>query len=171
MMLARISKQSSAARSPPHLLTLSSTGGIALTSYPIRNYNDYNKMAIPIKQLKFVKHPRYGPVYPVVCMDNSYEWPNTARFSTVFLTAFNTLTLYSTFYMPIFTAQFSAIVANPVFLVPSLVLNFVLYKRNYSLLYMDRSLINNIFLMPCGRKIICETRDQHSSEVTIADLF
>lgn len=164
-MLARISKQSGVARSQlPN-------GGVALTNYPVRNYNDYNKMAIPIKKLKFVKHPRYGPVYPVVCMDNSYEWPTAARLSTTLLTAFNGLTLYSTFYMPIFTAEFSALVANPMVLLPSLLVNFFLYKRNYALLYMDRSLVTNIFLMPCGRKFICETRDKQSSEVTIADLF
>ena len=165
-MLARISASPTlASRS-----VLTPAAG-ALVCYPVRSYNDYNKMAIPIKKLKFVNHPRHGSVYPVVCMDTSYGWPTLARLSTVSLTLINSMVLYSTFYMPIFTAEFSAIVANPFVLLPSLALNFVLYKRNYALLYQDRTMVTNIFLQPCGRKIIAETKNGESAEVTIADVF
>lgn len=84
-------------------------------------------MAIPLQKLKFVDHPRYGSVYPVVSIDRRNEWPNMARFSTAFLSVFNCLTIFSTFYMPIFTAEFAAIVAHPAILLPSIVMNIVFY--------------------------------------------
>ena len=145
----------------------------AIVSQPNRgfSYNEYNKMAIPLQKLKFIEHPRYGPVYPVVCLNRKHEWPNAARNGTALLTAFNGLVTYSTFYMPIFTAEFSAIVAHPLVLLPSLLINYYLYKRHYSLFYLDRSLLTSMYLMPCGRKITVETRDGDSKEVVIGDIF
>ena len=94
-----------------------------------------------------------------------------ARASTCSLSLFNGMVLYSTFFVPIFTAEFAAIVSNPAFLIPSLVLNVILYKRNYALFYQDRTLVTSIFLLPCGRKFVVETRDGHSKVVTINDVF
>ena len=116
-------------------------------------------------------HPRYGQVYPVVCINRRHEYPNLARFSTGFLSLFNSMVLYSTFFMPIFSAEFSAIFAHPLFLLPSLVLNTVLYKANYSLFYQDRSLVTSLFLRPCGRKFVVETRDGQTKDVMINDVF
>ena len=141
-------------------------------SIPVRNnVNEYNKIAIPLQKLKFIKHPRYGSVYPVITIDKSGEYPTLARLSTATLTLFNGLVIYSTFYMPIFTAEFSAIVAHPLLLMPSMLLNYYMYKRNYSLFYLDRSMVTSLFLLPCGRKIVVETRDGQSKEVTINDIF
>lgn len=132
---------------------------------------EYNKMSIPLKKLKFINHPRYGRVYPFVCIDRRNEWANTARFSTFALSILNGLVLYSTFYMPIFTVEFSAIVANPFVLLPSLAANFYLYKTHNSLFYQDRSLVTNMFLKPNGRYFICETRAGSSDIVKIDDVF
>jgi hypothetical protein len=136
--------------------------GLLASSLPTRSITDYNKMAIPLQKLKFVNHPRYGPVYPVVSIDRRHEWANTARFSTVLLSIFNSLTIYSTFYMPIFTAEFASIVAHPMILLPSLVANYVMYRKYYTLFYMDRSMLANMFLLPCGKKFIVETRSGES---------
>ena len=145
---------------------------VCAMSLPIRmNSDTYNKMAIPLQKLKFVNHPRYGQVYPFVSIDRRHEWANLARYSTVGLTIFNGLVLYSTFYMPIFTAEFAAVVAHPLVFLPSIAYNTYLYKAYYSLFYQDRSLVTSLFLMPCGRKFICETRDGDSNEVTINDVF
>ena len=139
---------------------------------PLRSFSDgYNKMAIPLQKLKFIKHPRYGCVYPVVSIDRRQEYPNVARLSTSLLSIFNGLVVYSTFYMPIFTAEFSAIVAHPLVMLPSLALNWVLYQRYYSLFYLDRSLLTSLFLKPCGTKFIVETRNGESKEVRIDDVF
>ena len=127
----------------------------------------YNKMAIPMQKLKFINHPRYGTVYPVVSVDRRKEYPRLARISTLSLTAFNGLIVYSTFFMPIFTAEFAAIFAHPFVMIPSVFLNYYLYRRNYSLFFLDRSLVTSIFLKSCGTKFIVETRDGESNEVTI----
>ena len=131
----------------------------------------YNKMAIPLQKLKFVDHPRYGKVYPVVSLDRRHEYPNVARFSLTALTFSNILTVYSTFFIPIFSAEFSALVANPAVLIPSLFLNYYLYKKHYPLFYMDRSLVTNLFLLSCGRKFVVETREGTSKVITITDVF
>ena len=73
--------------------------------------------------------------------------------------------------MPIFTAEFASIVAHPFVLLPSLVANYVLYRKYYGLFYMDRSMLTNMYLMPCGKKFIVETRNGESKEVTITDVF
>lgn len=99
-------------------------------SIPVRSitdFTDYNKMVIPLQKLKFIKHPRYGRVYPVVSVDRRNEWPNFARFSTASLSLLNSLFLFSTFYMPIFTAEFSALIANPIVFIPSFISNYILY--------------------------------------------
>lgn len=142
-----------------------------MVSVPIRSITAYNKMAIPLQKLKFIKHPRYGSVYPVCCVNTHHQYPNTARFSLCFLSLTNMMTIYSTFFVPIFTAEFSAIIANPMVLLPSLYLNYYLYMRHYPLFYQDRSLVTNIFLLPCGKKFVVETRDGASKEVTITDVF
>ena len=73
--------------------------------------------------------------------------------------------------MPIYTAEFSAIVANPLFLIPSLAMNYYLYKSSYSLFYMDRSIITNIFLKSNGKQIIAETRAGKSKVINIMDIY
>ena len=135
------------------------------------NRTGFNKMAIPLQKLKFIQHPRYGPVYPVCCIDRKHEYPNLARFSLGFLSLTNFMTIYSTFFVPIFTAEFSAIIANPAVFIPSLCLNYYMYKRHFPLFYMDRSIITNIFLMPSGTKFVVETRDGTSREIEINDVF
>ena len=128
-------------------------------------------MTIPLQKLRFIDHPRYGSVYPVVSVNTAGTYPNLARISTGLLSLMNGLVVYSTFYMPIFTAEFSAIVAHPFILLPSLLLNYYLQKRHYNLFYGNRTLVANMFLKPCGRKFIVETRDGQSCEVTITDVF
>ena len=165
-MLARISAGTNPSLTAIHGRNVAAAS--MLTSFPTRSYN---KMSIPLQKLKFVKHPRYGQVFPVVSVDKRNEYPNLARTSTSVLSFFNGLVLYSTFYVPIFTAEFSSIVAHPLVILPSLFLNFYMYKRFYSLFYMDRSIVTSIFLKPCGRKFIVETRDGDTCEVTISDVF
>ena len=73
--------------------------------------------------------------------------------------------------MPIYTAEASAILANPFFLLPSIALNYYLYKSSYALFYMDRSMITNIFLMDNGKQIITETRDGKTKVINIMDIY
>ena len=73
--------------------------------------------------------------------------------------------------MPIFTAEFAALVTHPLVLLPSLITNYILYKRYYSLFYMDRSIITSMYLKPCGTKLLAEMRNGESKELTITDLF
>jgi len=71
--------------------------------------------------------------------------------STIGLTLVNGAILYGTFVVPIFTAAFSALFANPLFLIPSLAFNFGLYKRSLIYFYGNRAEVVNIFLKPNGK--------------------
>lgn len=73
--------------------------------------------------------------------------------------------------MPIFTAEFAAIIAHPAILLPSIVMNIVFYKKYYSLFYGDRTMLVNMFLKPCGKKFIVDFRNGESKTVTITDVF
>ena len=106
---------------------------------------------IPKAKLNHIIHPRYGKVYPVLCINRKQEWPNLARFSTTALSIINFSIFYSAFCYPLYTAEASAIFANPLFFIPSIALNYILYKRHYSLFYGDRSIITNIFMMDDGK--------------------
>ena len=86
----------------------------------IQNTHRSFSIATPIQRLHFIDHPRYGKVYPVVTLNQDTHYRKTAMSSTVMLTLVNTSILYSTFINQIFTAAFSAIFANPIFLLPSL---------------------------------------------------
>jgi len=84
-------------------------------------------IATPIQKLHFVEHPRYGRVYPVVTINTNENWYKTTTASTLALTVVNTSILYSTFVMPLFKASVAAIFANPIFLIPSFTINYLLY--------------------------------------------
>jgi hypothetical protein len=91
--------------------------------------------------------------------------------SSVGLTVLNGAILYSTFVMPIFTATFSAIFANPIFLIPSLTFNYLIYKRSYIYFYGDRAEVVNMFLKQNGKQVIIETLDGESKIINNTDIY
>ena len=131
----------------------------------------FGKLSTPLQKLKFINHPRYGWVYPVLSMDRKREWPNLARFGLLSSTLLNSLILYSTFVMPIFTAEASAIFAHPLFLLPSLAYNVRLYSKHYALFYGDKSLITAMWLKKDGKTTIVEYRSGESRQVTNTDIY
>jgi hypothetical protein len=138
-----------------------------LLSTPFRNFS----IATPIQRLKFVEHPRYGKVYPFVTLNHDNHFPKTAMGSTVFMTMLNASIIYSTFIIPIYTAAFSAIFANPIFLLPSLTGNFLLWRRSSIYFYGDRSEVVNMYLKASGKQVIIETRDGESKTVNNTDIY
>jgi len=127
--------------------------------------------ATPMSKLRHIVHPRYGKVFPVVTISRKNEWPRLRRISTTSLSVVNFSIMWSALIMPIYTAEASAILANPFFLLPSIALNYYLYKSSYALFYMDRSMITNIFLMDNGKQIITETRDGKTKVINIMDIY
>ena len=140
---------------------------VALINQSIRNFS----IATPIQKLHFVEHPRYGNVYPVVTINTSEQWFKTTLASTLGLTVVNASILYSTFVMPIFKASVAAIFANPIFLIPSFTLNYLLYQRYYVYFYGDRAHVVNMYLKPNGKQVIIETRDGESKVVNNVDIY
>lgn len=83
----------------------------------------------------------------------------------------NTAILYSTFIMPIFSAAASALFANPFFILPSLITNYVVFKRSGVYFYGDRAEVVNLFLKQNGKQVIIETRDGDSRTVNNTDIY
>lgn len=54
---------------------------------------------------------------------------------------------------------------NPLFIVPSLYFNYVLYEKYYVYFFGARSHVQNIFLKPNGKEVILETRDGQSKSI------
>jgi hypothetical protein len=87
----------------------------------------------PPTKLHFTDHPRYGKVYPVVTYDFSKHGTFMPITSYVGLTLVNLLCMYGTFVTPIFTAAAASLLSNPLFLGPSLLLNFALHQKYFIL--------------------------------------
>jgi len=137
----------------------------------IQNTHRSFSIATPIQRLHFIDHPRYGKVYPVVTLNQDTHYRKTAMSSTVMLTLVNTSILYSTFINQIFTAAFSAIFANPIFLLPSLAGNYILWRRSAIYFYGDRAEVVNMFLKPNGKQVVVETRDGESKVINNTDIY
>lgn len=75
-------------------------------------------------------HPRYGKVYPVVTYDFSKHRTVLPLTGHVGLGLFNLMCLYGTFVQPIFTASAASLLTNPLFLVPSCYLSWVLHSKH-----------------------------------------
>lgn len=124
----------------------------------------------PQAKLHFIDHPRYGRVYPVVCMNDKELHFNKAKAACVGSTVLNTSIIYSLFIDPIFVPAITSVICNPLFVLPSLFLNYALFQRYY-VYFFNRSFITNMFLKPNGKQVIVETLDGESRVVNNKDFF
>ncbi len=124
----------------------------------------------PQAKLHFVEHPRYGQVYPIVCMNEKEIWFNAAKAACIGSSVLNTSIIYSLFIHPIFVPAITAVICHPLFIFPSLFLNYALMKRYY-VFFFNRSYVTSMFLKPNGKQIIVETLDGESRTVNNKDIF
>ena len=120
---------------------------------------------MPKYTLHFIDHPRYGKVYPFVSYDHSKNYfalPLTFGLIHSFI---NTVCLYGSFIAPIFTPVAASFLCNPMYLVPSLWINYAVMSKYYVYFYGARAHCQNMFLKPDGKTVILETRDGDSREV------
>lgn len=83
----------------------------------------------------------------------------------------NTSIIYTLFVQPIYAPAVAAVVCNPLFFLPSLVVNYMLFARYYPYFYHPRSHVINLYLKPNGKQVIVETRDGESKTVNNMDFF
>ena len=124
----------------------------------------------PSGTMHFINHPRYGRVYPVVSINPDDIYFRTARYSCIVPTILNSTILYSLFVQPIFVPAITAVICNPLFVLPSLFMNYALFQKYYSF-FMTRSFITNMFLKPNGKQVIVETLDGESKVINNKDFF
>lgn len=85
-------------------------------------------------------------------------------------TLLNSTIIYSLFVYPIFVPAITSVICNPLFVLPSLFMNYALFQRYY-VYFFNRSFITNMFLKPNGKQVIVETLDGESRVVNNKDFF
>jgi len=96
-------------------------------------------MMTPRSKLHFVDHPRYGKVYPVFAHNFDTSYFRLPVYSFFGLSAVNTFVMYGTFVSQIFAPAVSGFLCNPLFIVPSLYSNYVLFSKYYIYFFGGRS--------------------------------
>jgi hypothetical protein len=124
----------------------------------------------PQAKLHFIEHPRYGRVYPVVCMNEKQIYFNAAKAACMGSTLLNSSIIYSLFVTPIFIPAITTVICNPLFVLPSMFLNYALFSRYY-VYFFSRSFITNMYLKENGKQVIVETLDGESKTVNNKDFF
>jgi hypothetical protein len=104
----------------------------------------------PQANLHFIDHPRYGKVYPVVCMNEKQIFFNLAKSACMGSTILNSSIIYSLFVSPIFVPAITSVICNPLFILPSFFTSFALFSRYY-VYFFNRSFITNMFLKENGK--------------------
>ncbi len=138
----------------------------SLISQSVKSFS----IVAPQATLHFIDHPRYGKVYPVVCMNDKQIYFKLAKGASIFSSVLNSTIIYSLFVSPIFVPAITAVICNPLFVLPSFFLNYALMQRYYAY-FFNRSFITNMFLKPNGKQVIVETLDGESKVVNNKDFF
>lgn len=124
----------------------------------------------PQAKLHFIEHPRYGRVYPVVCMNDRQLFFNAAKAACLGSSLLNSTIVYSLFVSPIFVPAITAVICNPLFILPSFFLNYALFQRYY-VYFFNRSFVQNVFLKENGKQVVVETLDGESRVINNKDFF
>ena len=138
----------------------------SLTSTPTRAFT----IVAPQGSLHFIDHPRYGKVYPIVSMNDQQIYFQLSKSACLGSSLLNSIIIYSLFVYPVFVPAITAVVCNPLFVVPSLFMNYALFQR-YFVYFSSQSFIKNMFLKPNGKQVIVETLDGESKVVNNKDFF
>src|SRR5438105_2212778 len=104
-------------------------------------------------------------------MNDKEQYYKTAVTSCIGSSLLNASIFYTLFVQPLYVPAVAAVVCNPLFFLPSLVVNYMLYARYYPYFYHPRSQVVNMFLKPNGKQVIVETRDGESKVVNNMDFF
>lgn len=126
----------------------------------------FSTIMTPRARLHFIEHPRYGKVYPVLSynFDRSYfKLPVSSFLGMGFV---NSLVFYGAFVNQIFTPVIHSFLCNPLFVLPSLYLNYALVQR-YLIYFQVGALshVQTMFLKENGKGVIVETRDGETHEI------
>ena len=138
----------------------------ALTHTAARSFS----IVAPQAKLHFIDHPRYGKVYPVVCMNDKQLYFKSAKATCFASSLLNSTIIYSLFVHPIFVPVITSVICNPLFILPSMALNYALFQRYY-VYFFDRSFVTNMYLKPNGKQVIVETLDGESKTVNNKDFY
>jgi hypothetical protein len=103
-------------------------------------------------------------------MNDKQLFFNTAKSSCFLSTTLNASIIYSLFVQPIFVPAITAVICNPLFVLPSLFMNYGLFQRYY-VYFFNRNFVTNMYLKPNGKQVIVETLDGESRVINNKDFF
>jgi len=129
---------------------------------------------IPYKKLIFVKHAKHGNVYPVYMADTEHyrkSNPNKIFPLLAFFTSINLFICLTGFQIIPVTKLYEFLFLSDVTVFFSVLFNVFLVKKYIDFLVKYKNRVKNLFLLPCGTKIIIESFDSTESNVEIQDIF
>jgi hypothetical protein len=103
-------------------------------------------------------------------MNEKQIYFNAAKLGCLGSTVLNSSIIYSLFVYPIFVPAITAVICNPLFILPSLALNYALFQRYY-IYFVNRSYVTSMYLKPNGKQVIIETFDGESRTVNNKDIY
>lgn len=103
-------------------------------------------------------------------MNDKQIYFNAAKAACMGSSVLNASIIYSLFVQPIFVPVITSVICNPLFVLPSLFMNYALFSRYY-VYFFNRSFITNMFLKENGKQVIVETLDGESRIVNNKDFF
>ena len=139
----------------------------ALIQQSVRNFS----VIQPLKKMHFIEHPRFGSVYPVVTYADEDSYVKRGKYGLGAITLFNSGILYNTLVQSVLVANIAAVVANPLFLGPSLFLNYILFQKYRTFIRGPDELVTSMYLKPNGKQIIIETKNGENRTVNTADIY
>ena len=129
---------------------------------------------IPNKKLNFIKHPKYGKVYPVYIGDENYNKKNNPKKLMPFIIIVTAINLYvfliSWGLFPV-SNIYNLFHSNELIFLTSVFINIYLLRKYFKYLSDYSNRVRCMYLLPTGNKIILECFDGSVSRLENLDIF
>jgi hypothetical protein len=129
---------------------------------------------IPNKKLNFIKHPKYGKVYPVYIGDQNYNKKNNPKKLMPFIiliTAINVYIFLTSWELFPISTIYKFFNSNELIFLTSVFLNVYLLRKYFKYLSDYSNRVRCMYLLPTGNKIILECFDGSVNRFENLDIF
>lgn len=129
---------------------------------------------IPKKKLNFIKHPKYGKVYPVYIGDENYNKKNNPKKlmpPIIFATAMNLYVFLTSWGLFPVSSLYSLFHSNELIFLTSVFLNVYLLRKYFKYLSDYSNRVRCMYLLPTGNKIVLECFDGSVSRLENLDIY
>ena len=145
------------------------------------NSNNFTKtvtrnfaLYIPNKKLIFIKHPKYGRVYPVYIADENYNKKNNPKKLMPFIILISAINLYvfliASGIFPV-SQFYKLFFSNELIFLTSVFVNVYFLRKYFKYLSDYSNRVRCMYLFPEGNKILLESFDMSVNRLENLDIF